>query len=188
MVIINPLTGSHRPGGLFGKPPSSQTSPLASSFWLLNSGFWLLAQFRYNFIVSRTWLSVVILALSAFAQQAPDPAKKEPQKSQEVEPPEEDDSAKIAKKEYSFNPIQSGKEVQIGNYYFKKGSFKSAKNRFDEATKWDPGNAEAWMRLGDACEKLKEDKGAREAYAKYLEIAPDAKPAAAIRKKLTGKK
>ena len=116
------------------------------------------------------------------------PKKQEPPKTQEVEPPEEDEAAKTEKKEYTLNPIQAAKELQIGNYYFKKGSYRSAKNRFEEATKWDPGSAEAWLRLGDACEKLKDHKAAREAFGKYLELAPDAKPAAAVRKKLAGKR
>jgi tetratricopeptide (TPR) repeat protein len=141
--------------------------------------------------VSRTWIPVVILALSLCrlpAQEKKDEKKQEPPKTQEAEPPEEDESMKSsAKKEYTFNPIQAGKEVQIGNFYFKKGSFKSAKTRFEEATKWDPGYAEAWLRLGDANEKLKDEKAMRDAYSKYLELAPDAKPAAAIRKKLAGK-
>lgn len=71
-----------------------------------------------------------------------------------------------------------------GEYYFKKGDYRAAAGRFREATKWNDGNAEAWLRLGDAEEKLKEVKEARAAYTKYLELAPDAKNAAEIRKKI----
>ena len=100
----------------------------------------------------------------------------------EEDPPEEDTS--LIPKEYVLNPLQAAKEITAGNYYFKKGNFKAAVRRFTEATKWDPGNAEAELRLAESYEKLKDKKNARTAYSKYLELAPDAKNAAAIRKKL----
>jgi predicted TPR repeat methyltransferase len=56
--------------------------------------------------------------------------------------------------------------------------------RFTEATKWNDGNSEAWLRLGETEEKLKDPKTAKEAYTKYLELASDAKNAGEIRKKL----
>ena len=56
--------------------------------------------------------------------------------------------------------------------------------RFTEATCWDPGNAEAHLRLGETYEKQKDMKNAHAAYAKYLELVPDAKNASSIRKKL----
>ncbi len=98
------------------------------------------------------------------------------------EPPEEDAGEKP--KEYSFNPLQAEKEMKVGAYYFKKGSYKAAARRYREATKWNPTFADAFLRLGESEEKLKDDKSAHEAYSKYLELAPDAKDAASIRKKL----
>ena len=72
----------------------------------------------------------------------------------------------------------------MGLYYLKKGTFKAAARRFEEATKWNPGFADAYARLGDAYLKLKDEKEAHEAYKKFLELQPDGKEAAAIRKKL----
>jgi len=100
---------------------------------------------------------------------------------QEV-PPEEDTSLVV--KEYAFNPLQAEKELQIGNFYFKTGKYRSAAMRFSEATKWNQGYSDAWLRLGETEEKLKDPKAAKEAYTKYLELASDAKNAAEIRKKL----
>ena len=40
------------------------------------------------------------------------------------------------------------------------------------------------MRLGEAQEKKSNAKAAREAYQKYLELAPDAKNASEIKKRL----
>jgi tetratricopeptide (TPR) repeat protein len=97
-------------------------------------------------------------------------------------PPEENKS--IAVKEYAFNPLQALKEIRTGNYYFKKGAFRAAAGRFEEATKWNDGEPEAWLRLGEAEEKLKDNKAAAKAYTKYLELANDAKNSDEIRKKL----
>ena len=99
------------------------------------------------------------------------------------EPPEEDVSTDRPK-EYTFNPLQAAKELKIGNYYFKKGSYKAALARFQEALKWDPNDAEAWLRLGEAHLKLNQPKEARNAFAKYLELKPEGKESEAVRKKI----
>src|SRR6266478_1938337 len=121
---------------------------------------------------------------------APGPSQRELQKkrpqppagAKEQVPPEEDTA--IAPTEYSFNPLQAEKDLKVGNYYWKLGKYRAAELRFREATRWNEGYGEAWLRLGEAAEKLKDPKEAREAYTKYLEVASDAKNAAEIRKKL----
>ena len=120
----------------------------------------------------------IIRPLLAQQKEAP---KQEPAK-QEQAPPEEDES--LAPKEYSFNPMQADKELRIGNYYFKKGSYRAAAHRFQEATKWNNNFPEAYLRLAEAEEKQKDWKAAREAYNKYLELSPESKNAATIKKKL----
>ena len=107
-------------------------------------------------------------------------------------PPEEDSA--VAEKQYSFNPLQAQKEVQTGNFYFHKGNFRAAEGRFKEATMWNSGYEEAWLRLGEAEEKLRDKKAAKEAYEKYVELASDQKEPkdqkklAEIRKKIEGMK
>lgn len=114
----------------------------------------------------------MLAALGLWAQEPPKPA----------EPPEEDES--LAPKEYAFNPLQAEKELQVGNFYFKKGNYRAAAARYEEATRWNPGFAEAYLRLGEAREKLKDAAGAQKAFEKYLELEPEGKRAAEIRKKL----
>ena len=129
---------------------------------------------------------LALLALSVFGPRGAlaDDLKKERPKdatiTKEEVPKEEDEN--LSAKEYSFNPLQAEKEVRVGEYYFKKGSYRAAALRFREATKWNQGYGEAWLRLGETAEKQKDTKTAKEAYAKYLEVAPDAKDAAEIRK------
>lgn len=102
-----------------------------------------------------------------------------------AEPPEEDET--LAVREYSFNPLQAEKELRVGNFYFRKGSYRAAALRFREATRWNPRWAEAWLRLGEAQERLGEEKAAREAYEKFLELAPNHRRAGEVRRKLAGK-
>jgi tetratricopeptide (TPR) repeat protein len=137
----------------------------------------------YTEVMAR-WLPVLILAtgVCAYADDLKKERPKPPASAQEEIPPEEDTT--IAVKEYSFNPLQAEKEVRIGNYYFHKGSYRAAAQRFREATKWNQGYAEAWLRLGEAEEKLKDKTAARDAYAKYVELAPEAKNLADVKKKI----
>lgn len=125
--------------------------------------------------------SVLVVSASAQKEQKNQPKPGDPQ-AQEQAPPEEDEN--LAVKEYSFNPLQATKELQVGNEYFKKRSYKAAAMRYREATKWNPNLAEAWLRLAEAEEKRRNAKEAKEAYAKYLEVQPEAKDAPEIRKKL----
>jgi Tfp pilus assembly protein PilF len=129
------------------------------------------------------WAAMLCLSgVLVLAQEKTAPKKAEPAGQQEQEPPEEDQN--LVQTKYSFNPLQASKEIQIGNFYFKKGSYRAAAERFRAATRWDQGNAEAWLRLAEASEKLKDPKATREAYQKYLALAPEAKNVAEIRKKL----
>jgi len=122
----------------------------------------------------------VLLLLAALALQPP-PPKPKPEPQEEL-PPEEDVAAKP--KEYSFNPLQAQNELKVGYYYMKRGKYRAAAQRFREATLWNSTLAEGYQRLGEAEEKAHEKQAAHEAYAKYLEVAPDAKDADEIRKRM----
>jgi tetratricopeptide (TPR) repeat protein len=128
----------------------------------------------------------IVAGLVVGAQQKPvQPPKPPPVKDQDVvEPPEEDESLKP--RVYSFNPLEAQKDVMVGNQQFKAGHFKAAAKRFEEATKYDPAYAEAYLRLGETMEKLRDKKGYKAAYGKYLELKPDSKSASSIRKKIGG--
>ena len=138
--------------------------------------------------MSRPVAVLVLLAMAPLlAQENPQLKKRgDTSKPQAVDkdglPPEEDKS--IAVPVYGFNPLQAQKEIRVGNQYFKKGSYRAAAGRFEEATKWNSGEPEAWLRLAEAQEKLKDHKAARAAYTKYLALAGDSKIADEIRKKL----
>ncbi len=114
------------------------------------------------------------------AAQEPKPLP--PPASQEQEPPEEDPDLKP--KEYSFNPLEASRNIIAGNFYFKKGNYRAASRRYLEASKWDPTSGEALLKLGEADEKMRDFPAARQAYEKYLTVAPDAKDLEVVKKKI----
>lgn len=129
----------------------------------------------------------------AFAQQQKPAASPQSAPAQEQSAPpapddpdfkdlKEEDETITTAKEYAFNPLQATKEIKVGDYYMKKGSFKAASLRFQEATRWNPQDADAFLKLGYAKEKLKDVKGAKAAWKKYIELAPDSKKAEELKK------
>jgi len=133
-----------------------------------------------------------LLAAVALAQQAPQAPQPPPDKAppaaqngEEDNPPEEDDAQKPTV--YSFNPIQAEHEMKVGAFYMHKGSYRAAAKRFEEASRWNPGLADAFFRLGEAREKLKEKDAARTAYARVVQLAPDSKEGREAKHKLAGK-
>ena len=122
------------------------------------------------------WLSV------ALAAGQPQQKKTTSAPVKEQEPPEEDESLKP--KVYSLNPLEASRSVTAGNFYFKKRNYRAAAKRYLDATLWDPGSAEAFLRLAEADEHQHKLAEAREAYTKYLTLAPQAKNADQIRQKI----
>ena len=90
----------------------------------------------------------------------------------------------MAPKVYALNPVQAKKEIVVGDQYFKKSSYNAAANRYLEATRWDPGSAEAFLKLGEVREKLRQYSRAREAYLKYIDLTDDPKEKDAVQKKM----
>ncbi len=133
------------------------------------------------------WI-VALIAVGIVAAQETPQKKLESERpkaatsSKEEIPPEEDTA--LATREYSFNPLQSAKDVGVGDQYLKRGRLRAAEMRYTSATKWNEGNAVAWLKLGEVAERLKDGAKAKEAYEKYLELASDARNAKDIRKRV----
>jgi len=121
------------------------------------------------------------------SQQQASPEKTPPPatKDEGDNPPEEDETEKPTV--YSFNPIQAEQEMKVGNFYMHKGSYRAAANRYEEASRWNPGLTEAYFRLAEAREKLKEPDAARKAFTRVVQLAPDSKLGKEAKHKLAGK-
>jgi tetratricopeptide (TPR) repeat protein len=72
--------------------------------------------------------------------------------------------------------------MDVGTFYFRKGAYDAAIDRFVEASNYQPGLAMPWRLLGEAYEKKHEYAKAVEAYNKYLDKSPRAPDAAKIKK------
>ena len=126
----------------------------------------------------------MFLAVLTAAQDKP-PAPAPVQNEPKYQEPAEEDVAEVPPvKNYVFNPMQAQRELTVGNFYYKQGKYRSAALRFEEATKWNHGLAEAWLRLGEADEKQNDTAAMQKAFEKYLELDPKSKTADSVRHKL----
>jgi tetratricopeptide (TPR) repeat protein len=122
------------------------------------------------------------------AQQSTQTAPKQPAATQqppdETNPPEED--ASVAPKVYAYDPLEAQRCIGIGNFYMRKGSkaYRAALGRYEDATKYNPNSAEAFLKVGEVEEKLNNKDAARIAFEKVVKLAPDSKFAKEARKKL----
>ena len=72
----------------------------------------------------------------------------------------------------------------LGFAYYKMGKYEEAVKYLKETIDCDSTRAVAYLNLADTYVKLKRNAEARQAYAKYLELAPDSKSAPDVKKKL----
>jgi hypothetical protein len=100
--------------------------------------------------------------------------------------PEEDDSLKP--KVYPFNPLEAERNIKVGDFYMHQRTargYRAAVGRFQDATKYNPGSAEAFLKLGEAEQKLKHSDKAKAAFEKAVKLAaPDSKTARDARKRM----
>jgi len=71
-----------------------------------------------------------------------------------------------------------------GFAYYKMGKYEDSVTWLKAAIEDDPKRAVAYLNLGDAYAKLNHNAEAHQAYAKYLELAPNSKSAPDVKKKL----
>jgi tetratricopeptide (TPR) repeat protein len=77
-----------------------------------------------------------------------------------------------------WDPLKANKDMEVGTFYFKKGQYDAAIDRFEEAARVQPGLARPYVLLGETYEKTKNLPMAVASYRKYLELfraAPDGK-------------
>jgi TolA-binding protein len=71
-----------------------------------------------------------------------------------------------------YDPHAAEKDVEVGEYYLKRGNLKAALARFRSALHNKPNDALATFRLAQALEKAAQFDEAREHYERYLQILP----------------
>jgi len=74
---------------------------------------------------------------------------------------------------HPWNPMKALKNIEVGDFYFKRKNYKAALERYKEALYYKDGDAVASFRLAVCQEKLGDKADARKYYEQYLKILPE---------------
>ena len=122
-----------------------------------------------------------------------DDAKSHPSSKEAVEDleaPDNPDTSDI-QEFHPWNPMKALKDVEVGDYYFKRKNYRAALDRYKEALYYKDNDAVASYRLAVCQEKLGHADEAKKYYEQYLKILPEgpfAKDAHASLDRLTARK
>ena len=73
----------------------------------------------------------------------------------------------------TWNPMKAMKDVEVGDFYFKRRNYHAALDRYKEALYYKDNDAVASFRLAQCQEKLGDKEEARKYYQQYLKILPE---------------
>lgn len=73
---------------------------------------------------------------------------------------------------HPWNPHKAAKDIEVGDYYFKRKNYVAAESRYREALYYKDNDALATFRLGISLEKLDRPGEARSQFESYLKILP----------------
>jgi tetratricopeptide (TPR) repeat protein len=111
--------------------------------------------------------------------EAPSPA---PPKSRAKQ--KKDTATQNAPDQPAWDPLRAEKDLEVGQYYMKKGDLDAAIDRFQDATAAKPGFAIPFRYLAEAQEKKGLKKQAIKSYQRYLDLYPHAEDGDKMRKKI----
>ncbi len=74
---------------------------------------------------------------------------------------------------HPWNPMKALKDIEVGDYYFKRKNYKAALDRYKEALYYKDNDAVASFRLAECQEKIGNKAVARKYYEQYLKILPE---------------
>ena len=104
-----------------------------------------------------------------------DDAKNHPNSSSAVANLESDlapDSSDV-QEFHPWNPMKAIKDIEVGDYYFKRKNYKAALDRYKEALYYKNNDAVASFRIAVCQEKLGDKTEARKYFEQYLKILPE---------------
>ena len=73
---------------------------------------------------------------------------------------------------HPWDPHKAAKDVEVGDYYFKKKNYKAAIERYKDALVYKPNDAIAQFRLAESLDKTGKSDEAVSHYQQYLKILP----------------
>jgi tetratricopeptide (TPR) repeat protein len=140
---------------------------------------WMLAAAGIFLLFSGPPLRAQDPASESSSKPADTPAPKKPDKKQKS-----DTATQNAADQPSWDPLRAEKDLEVGQYYMRKGDVDAAIDRFQDATTAKPGYAIPFRYLGEAQEKKGLKKEAIKSYSRYLDLYPHAEDGDKIRKKI----
>jgi tetratricopeptide (TPR) repeat protein len=87
---------------------------------------------------------------------------------------------------HPYDPHRAAKDIEVGDFYFRKKNYRAALDRYREALFYKPKDALSNFRMAQAFEKLNQPDEAIEHYEEYLKILPNG-PLSEEAKKALGK-
>jgi tetratricopeptide (TPR) repeat protein len=73
---------------------------------------------------------------------------------------------------HPWNPHKAAKDIEVGDFYFKRKNYRAAEDRYREALLYKENDAIATFRLAVCLEKMDQPDDARREYENYLKILP----------------
>ena len=98
-----------------------------------------------------------------------DDAKKHPQSGAAVA--NEDNDSDVSEM-HPWDPHKAAKNVEVGDFYYKRKNYRAAIDRYKEALVYKPNDAEATYRLAECQDKTGDSADAVTNYEAYLKILP----------------
>lgn len=86
---------------------------------------------------------------------------------------------------HTWNPHKALKDIEVGEFYFKRKNYRAAEDRFREALSFKPGDAVATYRLAEVLDAQGQADEASKMYEEYLKIPSSGKFAPEAKKAMT---
>ena len=132
----------------------------------------------------------LLASMQARAQDPPRESSSNPAQPPADAPPKssakqkKDTATKNAPDQPAWDPLRAEKDLEVGQYYMKRGDLDAAIDRFQDATVAKPGYAIPFRFLAEAQEKKGLKKQAIKSYQRYLDLYPHAEDGDKVRKKI----
>jgi tetratricopeptide (TPR) repeat protein len=124
-------------------------------------------------------IAAIVCFAPPLAAQAPQPDSSKPKPK-----PNTDNATQNAPDQPMWDPLRAEKDLEVGQYYMRKGDVDAAIDRFQDAILAKPGYAIPFRFLGEAQEKKGLRRDAIKSYTRYLDLYPRAEDKEKITKKI----
>jgi tetratricopeptide (TPR) repeat protein len=114
----------------------------------------------------------------------PDDAKAHPNSAVPHDEVGDNTSGDDVQEFHPYDPHRAAKDIEVGDFYFKKKNYGAALERYREALYYKPNDAFANFRMAVAFEKMAKLDDAAEHYQEYLRIMPNGPQAQEAKKAL----